>query len=55
MSEHRITYEVLETVAGTRYRAVCKCGTRRIARNTAVLSSWGPEHVIRAFEAEHAA
>lgn len=52
MSVHRITYEVIETVAGTRYRATCRCGTRRDARSTTVLSVWGPEHVVAAFEAE---
>lgn len=52
MNGHRITYEILETVAGTRYRATCRCGKRRDARSPAVLSYWGPEHVVTAYEAE---
>lgn len=52
MNRHRITYEVVETVAGTRYRATCRCGARRDARTTGAVSAWGPEHVVRAFEAQ---
>lgn len=55
MNRHRITYEVLETVAGIRYRATCRCGKRRDARSAWVVSAWGPEHVVSAWEKEHAA
>ncbi|MBW4033046.1 MAG: hypothetical protein HIU88_10320 [Acidobacteria bacterium] len=51
MNRHRITYEVLETPAGVRYRATCRCGARRDSRSHQTLSTWGPEHVIAAFEA----
>lgn len=50
---HRISYEVLETVAGTRYRGTCSCGARRDARSVTVVSQWGPEHVVAAWDAEH--
>lgn len=50
--KHRIVYEILETVAGTRYRATCRCGLRRDSRSPAVLSAWGPEHVVSAYERE---
>ncbi|MBW4043337.1 MAG: hypothetical protein HIU86_14675 [Acidobacteria bacterium] len=50
MNRHRITYEVLETATGVRYRATCQCGARRDSRSHHTLSAWGPEHVVSAFE-----
>lgn len=55
MTVHRIAYEVLDTVAGTRYRATCRCGEARTRRSPGDLASWGPEHVVSAWEREHAA
>lgn len=55
MTTHRIRYEIIETVAGTRYRATCTCGKHRDAQSTAALSAWGPEHVVSEYEREHAA
>lgn len=50
MNRHRITYEILETATGVRYRATCRCGARRDSRSHQALSSWGPEHVVTEFE-----
>lgn len=49
MSAHRITYDVLADGA---YRATCRCGKRRESTSTNALSSWGPAHVIDAYEQE---
>lgn len=51
MNRHKITYEIIETAAGVRYRATCRCGSRRDSKSTAALSAWGPEHVVTAYEA----
>lgn len=51
MNAHRITYDVVE--AG-RYVATCRCGKRRESGSTHLLSAWGPAHVVKAWEREHA-
>lgn len=55
MSGHRITYDIVTTGRTVTYTATCRCGIQRESRNADVLSAWGPEHVVTAWEREHAA